>query len=294
MKRSIAAEPGKPAAYLELAKLQEERDAIEEAEATLTAARAALPSDTAVLTAVSRVLQPARRFPANDRALEQIAALDPSDPSRHQMIATFYWEKAFKDKSLSPGDRLAYIQSGIAATDRAIALNADYLDAVTYKNILLRMQAQVETDPTRQQQLIAEAGSAQEQGDPASAKPVRARHAATSSTTAAAGRRHPDARPVRRAGPRARRREYQAPTKIERRPAGLSGGSEAAKVTGVVIIEATIDPAGHVSDTRVLRSVPLLDQAAVDAVKQWEFTPTSVNGVAVPVIMTVTVNFSLQ
>jgi TonB family protein len=37
----------------------------------------------------------------------------------------------------------------------------------------------------------------------------------------------------------------------------------------------------------------LLDQAALDAVKQWEFTPTTMNGQAVPVVMTVTVNFSL-
>jgi len=45
---------------------------------------------------------------------------------------------------------------------------------------------------------------------------------------------------------------------------------------------------------RVLRSVPLLDQAATDAVRQWEFTPTRLNGVAVPVVMTVTVNFTLR
>jgi protein TonB len=44
----------------------------------------------------------------------------------------------------------------------------------------------------------------------------------------------------------------------------------------------------------VLRSVPGLDQAAVDAVRQWEFTPTLLNGVPVAVIMTVTVNFTLR
>ena len=49
-----------------------------------------------------------------------------------------------------------------------------------------------------------------------------------------------------------------------------------------------------VKQLRVLRSLPLLDQAAVDAVSQWQFTPTLLNGVAVPVIMTVTVNFTLQ
>ena len=63
---------------------------------------------------------------------------------------------------------------------------------------------------------------------------------------------------------------------------------------GVVIVEATIGPDGKVSDARVLRSIPLLDQAALDAVRQWVFTPTLLNGVPVPVIMTVTVNFTLQ
>jgi TonB family protein len=56
----------------------------------------------------------------------------------------------------------------------------------------------------------------------------------------------------------------------------------------VVILEATIGPDGKVSDVRVLRSIPPFDQPSVDAVQQWEFTPTLLNNVAVPVILTVT------
>ena len=70
--------------------------------------------------------------------------------------------------------------------------------------------------------------------------------------------------------------------------------AQSARVQGVVIIEATIGPNGKVQDARVLRSIPLLDQAALDAVRQWEFTPTLLNGVPVPVIMTVTVQFTLS
>jgi protein TonB len=70
--------------------------------------------------------------------------------------------------------------------------------------------------------------------------------------------------------------------------------AQSARVQGVVIIEATISPSGKVQDARVLRSIPLLDQAALDAVRQWEYSPTLLNGVPVPVIMTVTVNFTLQ
>jgi len=67
-----------------------------------------------------------------------------------------------------------------------------------------------------------------------------------------------------------------------------------ARVAGMVVLEATIDARGKVVDVRVLRSVPLLDQAAIDAVRQWEFTPTRLNGMAVPVVLTVTVNFTLR
>ena len=69
--------------------------------------------------------------------------------------------------------------------------------------------------------------------------------------------------------------------------------AQAAGVSGLVILEVLIGGDGRISDAKVLRSIPLLDQAAIDSVLQWEFTPTLLNGVPVPVIMTVTVNFTL-
>jgi len=63
--------------------------------------------------------------------------------------------------------------------------------------------------------------------------------------------------------------------------------------SGVVIIEATIDARGDVVAAKVLRSVPTLDQAAVDAVRQWKYTPARLNGEPVAVLITVTVNFML-
>ncbi len=67
-----------------------------------------------------------------------------------------------------------------------------------------------------------------------------------------------------------------------------------AHVSGFVILEALIDEQGQVRDARVIRSIPLLDQAAVDAVRQWRFTPTVLNGQVIPIVMTVTVNFRLD
>lgn len=67
-----------------------------------------------------------------------------------------------------------------------------------------------------------------------------------------------------------------------------------ARVEGVVIIDAVIGPGGDVVDASVTRSVPLLDEAALAAVRQWKYAPTMLNGVPVPVIMTVTVQFRLR
>jgi protein TonB len=70
--------------------------------------------------------------------------------------------------------------------------------------------------------------------------------------------------------------------------------AQSARVQGVVITELVIGEDGKVQDARILRSIPLLDQAAIDAVRQWEFMPTLLNGSPVPVLMTATVQFTLQ
>jgi TonB family protein len=70
--------------------------------------------------------------------------------------------------------------------------------------------------------------------------------------------------------------------------------AQSAKVSGVVIMEVVLGADGRVLDARVIRSIPLLDQAALDAVRQWEFTPVLLNGVPTKIIMSVTVNFTLS
>jgi protein TonB len=67
-----------------------------------------------------------------------------------------------------------------------------------------------------------------------------------------------------------------------------------SRVEGTVILEAVIGVDGTVQDVRVLRSIPLLDASAIEAVHQWRFTPTLLNGEPVAVVMTVTVTFSLR
>lgn len=68
----------------------------------------------------------------------------------------------------------------------------------------------------------------------------------------------------------------------------------AAKVEGVVVLEAKIDVTGRVTEARILRSIPLLDDAALDAVRQWEFEPVGIDGIGkVPIIAALSVSFKL-
>ena len=67
-----------------------------------------------------------------------------------------------------------------------------------------------------------------------------------------------------------------------------------ARAEGTVILEATTDIYGHVQDVKVLRSVPPLDQAAIDAVRQWVYEPMIVNGRPRGVVFMVKIWFALK
>ena len=82
------------------------------------------------------------------------------------------------------------------------------------------------------------------------------------------------------------------PQKIKHVDGVLPGAARQAGVFGMVIVEIVIGTDGTVQSAKVLRSIPMLDQAAIDAVKQWVYEPTLLNGVPVPVIVTATVNFT--
>lgn len=85
-----------------------------------------------------------------------------------------------------------------------------------------------------------------------------------------------------------------APTKVVDVQPVYPAAARRMRVEGIVILETVIGATGSVEQVRVLRSVPLLDEAAVEAVRQWRYTPTLLNGLPVPVVMSVTVNFTLQ
>lgn len=96
------------------------------------------------------------------------------------------------------------------------------------------------------------------------------------------------ARPVRPGG------DIKPPARVVYMAPEYPAMARTARIEGTVHLEATIDESGIVRNIRVLRSVPLLDAAAIAAVSQWRYTPTRLNGIAVPIILTVTVTFTLR
>jgi len=85
--------------------------------------------------------------------------------------------------------------------------------------------------------------------------------------------------------------EVQPAVKIKGEAPAYPSIARSAGVEGTVTIAAAVDANGNVTGTSVLRSVPLLNQAALDAVKEWQFEPQRVGGKAVPTMVTVNVNF---
>jgi tetratricopeptide (TPR) repeat protein len=157
VQQMIQMEPNEPTNYFALSKIYEDAGRYEEAEQALVKARDAKPKDPTVYTALSGFYNRQGDFVKTMDALHQAAELEPNNPEGYQRVAVFYWEKAFRDHRLSAADRRDYIQKGIDATDKALSLNPNYAEAMTYKNILLRMKANEETDRNKQAALIKEA-----------------------------------------------------------------------------------------------------------------------------------------
>jgi periplasmic protein TonB len=371
LKRNIQLNPKDVISYYLLAKRYEDAGDFQKAGATLEAAIKAVPADSRSYVLLAGFYNRRGSFEKAIDALTRRAAVEPNNPESHYTIASYYWEKAYRDVSLSEGQKRTYIASGLQAADRAIAINPDYMEALVYKNLLLRSQALLEPEADAKA-LIAEAdklrersiairNARQQAGQPTSTYPPKVQVGggitayavapppppppppAPAKVTAAAPI-PPDAPPpppppplsiggtpggasvpggttsqgvpkVVAAAPMppdappppppppvgpdgtvapVRVGTFPPPTRVVDVKPVMPDVARAARVQGVVIVEALIGEDGKVREAKVLRSIPLLDQAALTAVRQWEFQPTLLNGVAVPVIVTLTVPFTID
>jgi TonB family protein len=192
----------------------------------------------------------------------------------------------------------ADVDAAKAAVDKAAADRADQYAAASLKaaqDARAALDAELKAqegkwvksyDKAKELAVAAKAAGDKAAADAVAGKEKAEAVAAKAKADAAARARAARRAPVRVGG------QIKPPTKVKDVKPEYPAIARTARVAGAVTIEATIGEDGKVIDAKVVRSVPLLDQAALDAVQQWEYTPTLLNGVPVPVLVTVTINFT--
>ncbi|OLC75184.1 MAG: hypothetical protein AUH72_20710 [Acidobacteria bacterium 13_1_40CM_4_65_8] len=157
VQKMIQMEPGEPTNYFQLAKIYEDAGAYDEAEKVYLLAKQAKPNDPAVYMQLAGYYNRQGQFDKTIQALEERAAKEPNNPEAFYTISTYYWDKAYRDFKLRENEKKDFVQKGIEAVDHSLQIKPDYMEALVYKNLLLRLQANMEKDPSKQQALIKQA-----------------------------------------------------------------------------------------------------------------------------------------
>ena len=165
VQKMIQLEPGEPTNYFALAKIYEDAGAYDEAEKMLVQAKNAKPSDPAVYMTLAGYYNRQGHFDKTIEALEERAAKEPNNPEAFYTIATYYWDEAYRDFKLKDAEKKDFVTKGTTAVDHALQLKPDYVEAIVYKGLLLRLQANLEKDPAKQQALLKEATALSEKAN---------------------------------------------------------------------------------------------------------------------------------
>ena len=165
LQNMIRNEPGDPANYFMLARLYEDAGEYEEAERIFLAAKDAKPDDASVYTSLASFYNRQGKFNKTIDALEQRANKEANNPEAWQTIAVYYQDEARKDLKLKDAEKKDYINRGLTAVDKALQIKPDYADAMTYKGLLLRLGANLEKDPAKQQSMLKEAKEMQDKSE---------------------------------------------------------------------------------------------------------------------------------
>jgi tetratricopeptide (TPR) repeat protein len=120
-------------------------------------ARDAKPNDPAVYLQLANFYNAQGDFEKTIEFLNERIKIEPTNPEAHYTVATYYWDKANRDFRLSDKEKIQYVMDGLNSVDKAISINSNYMEAIAYKNLLLRLQANLEKDPKKQQALLKEA-----------------------------------------------------------------------------------------------------------------------------------------
>jgi len=190
-------------------------------------------------------------------ALRGAATVEPQSGDRHLAVAKFAADYIGSEPAVEAALKKSLLKQAMADVERALELDPELVNAGAVRQALRRMLDAADT-------------------------------------AAFSGFSEPFEQSLARLQPLRVGGNIRTPTKVKNVSPVYPADAQSARLQGVVILEALIGPEGRVENARVLRSIEQLDAAAVAAVSRWEFTPTQVNGAAAAVLMTVTVNFTLQ
>jgi tetratricopeptide (TPR) repeat protein len=165
IQKLIQLDPAEPANYVALARLYEEAGIYDEAEKVLMMAKNAKPDDPGIYAVIAAYYNRQGDIDKTIQALEEGASKEPNNPVGPFTVATYYWDNAQKNFRLTPEQKMEQVMKGIASVDKALQLRPDYMEALVYKGLLLRTQANLETEPSKQQALLKEAESLREQAE---------------------------------------------------------------------------------------------------------------------------------
>jgi tetratricopeptide (TPR) repeat protein len=154
VKQMIQLDPNDSQNYFVLADIYEDSGEYELAEQTFLKAREVRPNDPAVYLQLAGYYNRQGDFAKTIEALDQRVKIEPNNPEAYYTVATYYWDKAYRDFRLSDKEKMQYVTDGVVAVDKAIEIKSDYMEAIAYKNLLLRLQANLEKDPKKQQELL--------------------------------------------------------------------------------------------------------------------------------------------
>jgi tetratricopeptide (TPR) repeat protein len=165
MIRLIELDPAEPANYVALSRLYEDAGVYDQAEKVLLMARDVRPDDPAIYAVMAGYYDRQGDIEKVIDTLEVGATKEPSNPVGPFTVATYYWNNAQNNFRLTDSEKMENVQKGLAAVEKAIELRPEYMEAMVYKGLLLRTQANLEKEPAKQQALLKEATSLQEQAD---------------------------------------------------------------------------------------------------------------------------------
>ncbi len=238
--------------------------------------------------------EPARRqqgLEESESWYRKLAEIDPGNKEAYYWLGAIGWARWYPvwlrvraDQHLRPEDsgplpvasarrqlREQYwptIERAVSNLEHALALDAEYGDAMAYLNLLIRERADLDENAEEYKRAIARADEWVQKAQ------------------AARRLKPPATQPLRVGTP------IQQAKLIRRIDPAYPPKARQERVQGTVRLDVVLDLSGAVVEMRLLAGHPLLVGAAMGAVRQWVYQPTLLNGIPVEVETIVDVNFS--